>query len=264
MVGPIVISAVPNLRDLGGHPAVDGMRVRKCLVYRSDDLVIKTGADAEALASLGLRVVFDLRTRNERDHRPDQLPDGVAHMALNVLADVKTDGVPTFAELIEKPMVAAEVLGQGRAVALFERTYRDFVSSQGARSAYRQLFLELTDADCTPALFHCATGKDRTGWAAAALLLLLGVPFDVVLADYLRSNDHIIPAFQHVFDKFEARGGDLEILRAIFGVREEYLAAALAEMSTRFGDIEGYFAEGLGIDGATQDRLRAALLEPRP
>jgi protein-tyrosine phosphatase len=53
----------------------------------------------------------------------------------------------------------------------------------------------------------------------------------------------------------------VEILQAIFGVREEYLAAALDEMRQRFGTIEGYFADGLGIDATGQDALRAALLE---
>ena len=51
-------------------------------------------------------------------------------------------------------------------------------------------FVDLGKERNLPALFHCTTGKDRTGWAAAALLSLLGVPEDVIFQDYLRSNDY--------------------------------------------------------------------------
>jgi protein-tyrosine phosphatase len=104
--------------------------------------------------------------------------------------------------------------------------------------------------------FHCTTGKDRTGWAAAALLTLLGVPKDQVVEDYLRSNDYILPAYQKVIDAFVAGGGDPAIPRAILGVKEEYLDAAFDEMQTKYGTIEGYFSDGLGIDAAQQQALR--------
>ena len=108
--------------------------------------------------------------------------------------------------------------------------------------------------------FHCTTGKDRTGWAAAALLTLLGVPKDQVVEDYLRSNDYILPAYQKVIDAFVAGGGDpaipLAIPLAILGVKKEYLDAAFEEMETKCGTIEGYFSDGLGIDAAQQQALR--------
>ena len=44
-------------------------------------------------------------------------------------------------------------------------------------------------------------------------------------------------------------------------VAPEYLAAALDEMQRRFGGIDGYFAVGLKIDEATQNALRAVLVE---
>ena len=40
-----------------------------------------------------------------------------------------------------------------------------------------------------------------------------------------------------------------------------YLDAALDEMRKRYKTIDGYFADGLGLDAATIDRLRAAYIE---
>jgi protein-tyrosine phosphatase len=39
-------------------------------------------------------------------------------------------------------------------------------------------------------------------------------------------------------------------------VKKEYLDAAFDEMQTKYGTIEGYFSEGLGIDAAQQKALR--------
>ena len=107
-----------------------------------------------------------------------------------------------------------------------------------------------------PALFHCTTGKDRTGWAAAALLTLLGVPEETVLEDYLRSNDYILPLYEKEIQAFVAGGGESSIPQAIFGVRTEYLEASFKEMRTRYGTIERYFSKALGIDAAAQRSLR--------
>ena len=118
------------------------------------------------------------------------------------------------------------------------------------------MFLALGDKQQLPALFHCTTGKDRTGWAAAAFLTLMGVPKDKGYENYLRSNDYILTAYKKVIDGFVAAGGYGEIPKAILGVKKEYLDAAFDEMQTKYGSIEKYFSEGLGIDANQQQALR--------
>jgi protein-tyrosine phosphatase len=90
---------------------------------------------------------------------------------------------------------------------LFIGSYRDFVSLPSAMQSYRMLFLSLADRQKLPGVFHCTTGKDRTGWASAALLTLLGVPKETVMADFMRSNEYILPKYQKVIDNFVAGGG---------------------------------------------------------
>lgn len=76
------------------------------------------------------------------------------------------------------------------------------------------------------------------------------------MEDYLRSNDYILPAYQKAIDAFVAGGGDPAIPRAILGVKKEYLNAAFDEMKTKYGTIERYFSEGLGVDADKQKTLR--------
>ena len=257
------IASVPNLRDLGGYGTSDGATVAAGLVYRSNQLSGISPGDMEKLAALDLKVDYDLRTAEERDARPDELPPGVEYVWLDVLADADQAGPAMLERLMQNPQEANAALGGGRAEAGFQESYRQFVSLPSAKASFRQLFLSLGDQNQLPALFHCTTGKDRTGWAAAALLTLLGVPKDIVLEDYLRSNDYIIPAYQHAIDAFVAGGGDPAIPPAILGVKQEYLEAAFDEMQTTYGTIESYFSEGLGIDAAQQQALRDLYLGPK-
>ena len=69
--------------------------------------------------------------------------------------------------------------------------------------------------------------------------------------------------YQKVIDAFVEDGGDASIPPAILGVKKEYLEAAFDEMETKYGTIEKYFAEGLGIDAAQQKALRDLYLEQK-
>ena len=250
------IASVPNLRDLGGYKTSDGATVASGLVYRANQLSGISPDDMEKIAKLKLKNAYDLRTAEEREKRPDELPPGVNYVLLDVLADSPQAGPAQLEKLMQDPKAANAELGGGKVEAGFQKSYQEFVSLPSAQREFRKLFFALGDKEQLPALFHCTTGKDRTGWAAAALLTLLGVPEDKVMEDYLKSNDYIIPAYKKIIDGFVAAGGDESIPLAILGVKKEYLDAAFAEMETKYGTIEEYFSEGLRIDATKQKALR--------
>lgn len=250
------IASIPNLRDLGGYKTSDGTTVAPGLVYRSDQLSGISPSDMERLAALRLKNAYDLRTAEEREKRPDELPPGVNYVVLDVLADSPQAGPAQLEKLMANPKEANAVLGGGKVEAAFDNAYREFISLPSAQREFRKLFVALGDQKELPALFHCTTGKDRTGWAAAAFLTLMGVPKDTVYEDYLRSNDYILTAYKKAIDDFAAAGGDAEIPKAILGVKKQYLDAAFDEMQKKYGSMEKYFSEGLGIDVAQQKALR--------
>lgn len=255
------IASVPNLRDLGGYKTKDDKTVKRGLVYRSNQLYHVSPEDMEKISGLGLKNSFDLRTYAERQPKPDEVPPEVAVVWLDVLAGAPGAGPAQNEKLMQDPKTANEVFGGGKADEGFIVSYRQFVSLPSAQHEFRKLFLMLGDENELPALFHCTTGKDRTGWAAAALLTLLGVPKDVVMEDYLLSNDYVIPMYQKVIDEFVAAGGEEAIPMTLLGVKESFLESAFEEMETKYGTIEQYFSEGLGIDAAQQQALRALYLQ---
>ncbi len=255
---------LPNLRDVGGPRAAHGTRVRLGLVFRSPALAAATARDLETLARLGLRTVVDLRSAGERERVPEAhlLPSGARY----VLADVSGD---TVALSPMWQLHALQTVGErqaafadGRAEAGFEAKFRGFVTGDGPRRAFGQLFAELAEPGGLPAVFHCSTGKDRTGWAAAVLLAYLGVPEDAVMADFLAGNAAIRALLQPAIDRHVADGGRPGDLDALVGVRPAYLQAGLDEAGRRYGTVERYVEDGLGLGMAAGERLRGALLEP--
>ncbi|MEZ4768270.1 MAG: tyrosine-protein phosphatase [Caldilineales bacterium] len=250
------IPSTPNLRDLGGHTTLDGRQTRSGLLYRSEQLGRIADAELSDLEKLGLKKIYDLRTAAERDLLADRLPPGAEAVVVDVLADEGQAGPAQLLHLLADPQQAHQQLGDGKAAQDFVASYRQLISLPSARAGFARMFSELADEANLPALFHCTTGKDRTGWAAAAMLTLCGVPQQAVMADYLASNDFILPEYQPMIDKYVAMGVEEEILLSILGVRREYLEAAFSEMRDRYDDIEGYFGEGLGIDAAGQRTLR--------
>jgi protein-tyrosine phosphatase len=260
--GPgVAIEIVPNMRDLGGWPTRDGGRVRSGMLYRSTELNQLQGDGEVTFAGLGIRCIYDLRTADERDEQPDRVLPGIEYVVCDVLKDSTNAAPAQLLKVFSDPKMADEMLGGGRAVALFETGYRESVGLPSALAAYRRLFSGVSRDEHRPALFHCTTGKDRTGWAAASMLMLLGVPDEVVMQEYLLTNEQLLPALKPMFDGFESMGGDPELLLPVFGVRKEYLQAALDEMRSRYSTIEGYFTDGLGLDDDVLLGLRAAFVE---
>lgn len=257
-------TTVANLRDLGGTPLSGGRTVRPGLVLRSGQLD-RLDLDADpAVAALGLRTVIDFRTDAERTDHPDRVPADTRLLIADVLADKVSSGrMPAAAQLkdlLSDPVVAEEHLGGGKAQALFGDVYRSFVHSGSAQAAYRTLLTEAADPDSGPLLFHCTAGKDRTGWGATIILALLGADDETLMAEYLSVNPAVKHAFAPMIEGFTAAGGDPDIALALIGVFPSYLEAALAEVESRYGSMEKYVREGLGVSDETVEALRARLV----
>ncbi|WP_405896396.1 tyrosine-protein phosphatase [Streptomyces sp. NBC_00727] len=259
------VRAVPtvsalNLRDLGGITLGPGRQVRQGVVLRSGRLGGLDPVDAAAVAALGIRTVVDLRTADERASAPDALPPGSRLFVADVLGDNPGITPARFRALLADPVEAERLLGNGKAEEAVAQSYRQMVLSPGAAAAYRAFIDTAADPAARPVLFHCATGKDRAGWAAALLLLVLGASRDVVRREFLAVNPVLRIVGRPYVQGFLDAGGDPETASAIIEVRPRYLDTALAAMDERWGGLDGYVRDGLRVPGPTLRRLRSELV----
>jgi protein-tyrosine phosphatase len=105
-------------------------------------------------------------------------------------------------------------------------------------------------------MVHCTQGKDRTGTFSAFLLTALGVPRDVVQADYELSNKYLLK------DRVNGLApSDLRALWIASGVDPAWLGMAFAAIDSKYGSFDSYLHNTLGISDAELKSLRARLLE---
>lgn len=226
-----------NFRDLGGYRTTDGHWVRTGLAYRSNTLASLTDGEQAALTALGITRDVDLRNVRERHDDPDRIPPGVTYQVADVEDLTRGVGFHDGAVLTLVEAVALGLLGGtgnlGQRVA-----YPFLVDFTGADRAYRGLLTALA-SEPGATVFHCSSGKDRTGWGSAVLLSLLGVPRATVEADYLASNTYL--------------GNPT-------AVELSWLRAAFDEADSLYGSVDGYLRQGLALDDATIGALRTKFL----
>ncbi len=250
------LATVPNLRDAGGYRTTDGRWVKVGRVYRSDQLDKVSDADFAAMKDLGLKLICDFRTETERAAGADRVPEGTEHM----IADVSGNSGGGLGAVLGDPSRMGEVLSQISAEEIMMMANRAFVSSDSARAAYKSTFERLADSGSLPTLFHCTAGKDRTGWSAAVLLTILGVPRDIVMHDYMLSNTFLAQKNRALLENFPPELAQQMI--PLVGVRESYLNAAFEEVENTYGDFETYVRDGIGLSDDTVAALKANFLTP--
>ena len=238
------LAGASNFRDLGGYIGHGGRAVKWRLLFRSDHLAALTPQDQALLAELGVARAIDFRGKAESAAQAYALP-GVAYHPLVI--------EPTVVQRAMELVRAGHHLSAQDAVGLMQQTYRGFVYDSAPRFA--ELFALLLDARDAPTVFHCTAGKDRTGFAAALILLALGVPRDVVMHDYLLTNSlYRRPA------GVTGRAPE-EVLAVLWRVQEEFLDAALQMVDNDHGGVPAYLAEVLGVDAAAQKELAGRYLQ---
>jgi protein-tyrosine phosphatase len=257
----VALDGAVNVRDIGGYRSVHGPEVMCGRLFRGDTLSQLTSADVERLDLLGLRTVIDLRTPGEvLLGGDDRLPHGTGFAHL----PVSGGDLGTIYELIASGDHERQrrELGAGRAAAFMAEMNRGFVSDARQRDAFGAALRLLCSSGRLPLLYHCTSGKDRSGWMTAIVLTALGVPRELVLRDYLLSNDFHRTGYQKLRFDLVRTGivADPELLRPVLEQSATYLGAAFEEADRRYGSFGRFLTRGLEVSEAMLSELRRALL----
>lgn len=232
----IELGGMLNMRDLGGYPASGGGFVRWRTLLRSDALH-KLDADGLAtLSGLGLRTVLDLRTPFEAETAPSVLDGLSARLTHISILDGNMQSLPLELETIYRHMIAE----CGDAIAAAVRV--------------------LCAGDALPALVHCSAGKDRTGVVIALVLAVLGVPDEVIAADYALSSTYLDPDRTPAIGQLQASTGlGDDLTRSLLTSPPALILDMLAWVRAAGGSVDGYLLDR-GLSPAGLARLRSALI----
>lgn len=235
------LQGVGNFRDLGGYKTADGRTVKWGMLFRSDQLIGMTAQDQSYVAKSGLKKMIDLRTVSEAKAKPDPAIPNVAYVHLPLFVEH-----PAY--LDANAMLAASDWNTMGKPGDYLKNYNKALVADVNQP--HQKFLDMiATSKSFPLVWHCTSGKDRTGFETALILYALGVPEDTIMEDYLLSNKYneaynsklmnaIISTFSNV-DQADA-------VRAVLVVRPSYLQTAFDEIKKQYGSIDQYL-DSLGL-----------------
>ena len=164
---------VLNFRDMGGVYGADDKIVRWNTLYRSDKLIGASKEDWRTMEKEGIRTILDLRSDEETEMFPDGCPDDFRYIHFPLVDEnlsfnnISSPAMQAFARGVAEGYKNI-VLSHGENLAETINMISDFIKDGGV-------------------VFHCTSGKDRTGVVASALYHILGVSTEDIAADYQTS-----------------------------------------------------------------------------
>jgi protein-tyrosine phosphatase len=231
----IPVPGTYNVRDLGGYPTAGNAAIPWRMLYRSDGLHRLDGDGVTALAALNLRTIVDLRADIEVEQQP------------SVIAGLQ-------ARAVRAPMVRdLEVLPASDLSAIYRYMVTECGDSIGA--AVR----ELSAPGSLPAMVHCSAGKDRTGIVIALVLAVLGVPDELIGADYALSSVYLAPDSTAAIGRLKSAGLGDRVTTELLASPSALILDVLAWARTAGGgSVDGYLAAH-GVSAGELAALRSAL-----
>ena len=230
------LAGLYNLREVGGYPTAGGGIVRWRTLFRSDALHQLDRSGTAAIAALGLRTIVDLRTQLEIDVAPSALAGVMARTTHISLLTGDLQALPLELDAVYRYIIDACGKTVGEAIKL------------------------LCAPEAFPALVHCSAGKDRTGIVIALILAVLGVPDEVIAADYALSGGYLDQENTPAIGQVKASTGLGESLtNELLASPPALIAKVLAHVRVSWGSVDEYLLDH-GLTAADLASLRAALV----
>ncbi|KJY23975.1 MULTISPECIES: tyrosine-protein phosphatase [Streptomyces] len=231
-----------NFRDLGGYRSADGRTTAWGVLYRADSLGKLDPADADwdRFLGLGIRTVIDLRYPWEIEAK-GRIPEVERFTYANLSIEHRPYDQATIDPALDPWRYLAD---------RFAEVAEDGVEEiRGA--------IELIADGPGPAVFHCTSGKDRTGLIAALVLTLLGVDEEQILADFALTE---LATARLTADWHAANPGRPLLWPSYGRAPATVMALVLADLTARHGSPSAYLTDAVGVAPGTIGRLRERLL----
>ena len=166
----IGVTSGRNFRELGGYETLSGKKIKMHKLLRTGNLADLSPFDKQFLTDYGVKYDVDFRSKEEVDNQPDRVPDGVEYIYDPVFSEDLTNSSKSLNDLNKQAANDADF-----GFDHMHYAYEDMIESESAQNAYRKLFEVLlkNDGENESVIFHCTAGKDRTGFGAMLIFLIL-------------------------------------------------------------------------------------------
>ncbi|MEI6048184.1 MAG: tyrosine-protein phosphatase [Bacteroidota bacterium] len=244
------LKSVLNFRDIGGIVSDGDKKIKDGIIFRSANPDGISKGDIKKLHLLNIRTIIDLRAPHEHKRQKRSI-DHIDRLSLPLdFAQITRE---KFKPLLNKKN--SEVMISDISNSL----YLEILDA--TQQMFKDVMEVLLSSERCPVLIHCQAGKDRTGIICALILLALGAERQLIIDDFLKSNDALLPFFKKMvlrrkilsFGFFPSRA----ILFAIT-VRKRNIESVLDRIADHFGGIEAFLKDS-GVDTSRLTELKKKL-----
>lgn len=261
------LRSVPNSRQLGGYMTNSGRKIQKFSLLRSARLGGMTPEDAEKLSALGIDTVIDLRSPEEISECPDRNVERFRCCPCPLPTVNQADYQKKIAEKFQTTRDTKEktfYLSEYLSCISMEDMYFEILTAEDSVKSLRKVFDILLEPDTHRVLFHCTSGKDRTGIVAALIMLSLGVGLPDICSDYYASAVASFAATETMAQNLRKEhysSGAIDEIRYFNGVGRGIAENTFKQIVEEYGSPSAYLSEMLGLSGEQQEQLRTKYLE---
>ena len=108
-------------------------------------------------------------------------------------------------------------------------------------------------------IWHCTSGKDRTGVTGALMLYALGADLDVIREDYLYTNEQNAFYRENLLGMMKEKGAGDDLvheIRVLESVDWRYIESFLGGLVNAYGSLEDFLEKRMGLDSAKMNLLK--------
>lgn len=261
------LQGVGNARELGGYRTLDNKIIKHGVLLRTASLSNITSQDIRKLAQdYNLAVILDFRIDFEAKSEPDPVIDGVENVNISIIDfDINSPQAQKMLPYLASNDKVSMLIGAVKTGYMTKNLYVDILSSQSGKDGYRIMFEKLLALpENKSLLFHCTQGKDRTGLAAMLILSALNVDENIIMSDYLLTNEFNAGkiAREREFAKTIMQDPDEQelLLLTMDYVSPELMNNALNYIKSNYGSVMNYINNELGINDEQINLLREKFL----
>lgn len=268
VIEKINFKGLRNTRDVGQVYTKDGFKVKSNLLYRSGRLdKLSTKRARRFLEEYNIKTVIDLRTQVEVNESKNlKYIDLVNYHHIPVL-NKQFFGITHEHNSMAKVMWSqkGKMAEYGSGSKYMSAMYENIVFDKTSQANFKELFDILCQDSDGAILYHCTSGKDRTGITTLFLYTLLGVDeedilddfatSDVFNANYIRTRKfavkHLLPASRSI----------KELLISMLYAKRVYLEETINKIKEIYGTVINYIYTELKITQEMQEKLKEKYLE---
>lgn len=258
----IELEGALNVRELGGLSLRNGRKIKSGKLIRSGRLSELTEQDKEILRNQwNVTTIVDLRNQQEIFEHPDVKIDGAVLQNICLLAGEKKGisredyGMSISVFAINR---AKSLMEDGGSRKLLEGMYGQMANNEDCIERIREFFELLLMQDKGSLIWHCTSGKDRTGVLGVLLLWVLGADLETMKEDYLYTNEQNTSYRENLLERMRRRGAEQEVveeMRILESVDWVYIESFLKTLEENYGSIDHFLTEKIGITEERKERL---------